>query len=117
MIVPLFALGGSEIIRNEVKRPERIFQNTCETVTVQATRLDTLIDSLQLSPEQFAFVWCDVQGSEGAVIRTGLPLWHAAVPLWAKRLSIVATILRCFSNQYKKVFIKINKAVIVAGKF
>jgi FkbM family methyltransferase len=84
MIVPLIGRGGAEIGSRNVERPEAIFHAPCETVLVKTTRLDTLLAELQLVPERVAFVWCDVQGSEGAVIRTGEPLWRAGVPLWAE---------------------------------
>ncbi|MGA2936781.1 MAG: FkbM family methyltransferase [Syntrophobacteraceae bacterium] len=84
MIVPLIGRGGAEIASRNVERPEAIFHAPCETVPVKTKRLDTLLAELQLAPERVAFVWCDVQGSEGAVIRTGGPLWRAGVPLWAE---------------------------------
>ena len=40
--------------------------------------------AVPLRAEEVAYVWCDVQGSEGAVIRTGVPLWSAGVPLYAE---------------------------------
>ncbi len=84
MIVPLTKGGNAEIASNNVERPEAIFRSPCETVPVKTTRVDTLLAELQLAPERVAFVWSDVQGSEGAVVRTGEPLWRAGVPLWAE---------------------------------
>lgn len=84
MIVTPVAFGGSEIDRGGVHRPEAIFQQPTETISVTTTRLDDLIGSLAIAPARVAFVWCDVQGSEGAVVRTGAPLWAAGVPLWAE---------------------------------
>lgn len=82
MIVPLVARGGAEVVVPDAVRHEGIFRAACETVRVETTRLDTLLQALRLAPERIAFVWCDVQGSEGAVVRTGKPLWQAGVPLW-----------------------------------
>lgn len=84
MIVTLHNFAGSEIARQPITRPEAIFRQPCETINVQATRLDDLVQSQQIAPRDVVFVWCDVQGSEGAVIRTGAPLWQAGVPLWAE---------------------------------
>lgn len=84
MVVTPVAFGGSEIDRGAVHRPEGIFQHATKTIAVPTTRLDDLISSLAVHPAQIAFVWCDVQGSEGAVVRTGAPLWHQGVPLWAE---------------------------------
>ncbi len=84
MIVPLVGRGGAEVVVANVVRHEVIFQAPCETIRVKTTRLDTLLQELKLAPEKIAFVWCDVQGSEGAVIRTGEPLWRAGVPLWTE---------------------------------
>ncbi len=84
MIVPLISRGSAEIASSDVERPEAIFHAPCETVPVKTTRVDTLLAELQLAPERVAFVWCDAQGSEGAVVRTAEPLWRAGVPLWAE---------------------------------
>lgn len=84
MIVPLTALGGAEVGARGQARPEVIFQNACESARVKTTRLDALLSELALAPREVAFVWCDAQGCEGAVIRTGEPLWRAGVPLWAE---------------------------------
>lgn len=84
MLIPLYALGGSEIMQEVAERPEHIFRHPTETIRVQTTRLDTLLYDLNLSPQHVALVWCDVQGSEGAVVRTGAPLWENGVPLWAE---------------------------------
>ena len=70
MIVTLHNFAGSEIARQPITRPEAIFRQPCETINVQATRLEDLVQSQQIAPRDVAFVWCDVQGSEGAVIRT-----------------------------------------------
>lgn len=82
IIVPLTARGGAEVVVPNVTRHEDIFRGPCETVRVRTTRLDQLLSELAVVPERVAFVWCDVQGSEGAVVRTGAPLWRAGVPLW-----------------------------------
>lgn len=84
MLVPLSAYGGAEIFVPNVTRPEAIFKNACETIVIQTTRVDTLLRELKVNPAAIAFVWCDVQGSEGAVIATGELLWRAGVPLWAE---------------------------------
>lgn len=84
MIVPLHALGGSEILGGAQDRPEPIFRYPTETIHVQTIRLDTLLREVKVAPEQVGLVWCDVQGSEGAVVRTGAPLWENGVPLWAE---------------------------------
>ncbi len=84
MIVPLDALGGSEISRRPVTRTQWVVVHPCDTVQVQTTRLDELMQSVPITPAEVAFVWCDAQGSEGAVIRTGAALWQAGVPLWAE---------------------------------
>ncbi len=84
MIVPLSARGGAEIGSRNAERPKAIFHPPCETVPVKTKRVDTLLAELQIAPERVAFVWCDVQGSEGAVVRTGEALWRAGVPLWAE---------------------------------
>ena len=84
MIVPLAALGGAEVGARAQARPEAIFQDSCESVRVKTTRLDALLSELALAPRDVAFVWCDAQGSEGAVIRTGESFWRAGVPLWAE---------------------------------
>lgn len=82
MLVPLTARGGAEVLVPHAVRHEGIFRAACETVRVKTTRLDTLLQELHLAPEKISFVWCDVQGSEGAVVNTGKPLWQAGVPLW-----------------------------------
>lgn len=84
MVVTPVAFGGSEIDRGAVERPEGIFKHPTKTIAVPTTRIDELTSSLSIQPAQIAFVWCDIQGSEGAVIRTGAPLWRQGVPLWAE---------------------------------
>ncbi len=91
MLVPLNAYGGAEIFVGGVTRPEAIFQGACETVTVQTVRVDTLLRELDVDPTTIAFVWCDAQGSEGAVIATGEMLWRAGVPLWAEIAPLLLT--------------------------
>lgn len=119
MLVTPTAFGGSEIDRGGVRRPEAIFQRSTETISVTTTRLDDLITSAAINPSHVAFVWCDVQGSEGAVIRTGAPLWSAGVPLWAEIAphllsrqdsleSFLAEVARCFVS-----FVTVNE---LAGK-
>ncbi|HEX7588529.1 MAG TPA: FkbM family methyltransferase [Anaerolineae bacterium] len=84
MIVPLHALGGSELLKRQLDNPEREFSSPCENVTVQALRLDKMLEREQIVPAQVEFVWSDTQGSEGAVIRTGAALWQTGVPLWVE---------------------------------
>ncbi len=84
MIVPLVARGGSEIAARPANRTEPPFQAPCEMVRVQTTRVDTLLHKLQIAPERVALVWCDVQGSDDAVLVTGEALWRAGVPLWTE---------------------------------
>ena len=84
MIVPLHALGGSELEKRPLDNPESHFSSPCENVTVQAMRLDKLLEREQIAPAEVEFVWSDTQGSEGAVIRTGAPLWETGVPLWVE---------------------------------
>lgn len=108
MVVTPVAFGGSEIDRGATHRPEAIFQQPTETISVTTTRLDDLIGSLAIAPARVAFVWCDVQGSEGAVVRTGAPLWAAGVPLWAEiapplleRQGSLAQFLRDVTRQFQ----------------
>jgi FkbM family methyltransferase len=84
MVVPLHRLGGAELATSQLFDLEKQLLSPYERITVQTIRLDELLDTQQIAPSQVAFVWSDTQGSEGAVIRTGEPLWKAEVPLWVE---------------------------------
>jgi FkbM family methyltransferase len=51
-------------------------------IEVSARPLAAILDGLLVTSADIALVWADVQGSESAVIRTGLDLWSAGVPLY-----------------------------------
>jgi FkbM family methyltransferase len=84
MIVPLHALGGAELLTREIKDPANLFHSPCEKISVEAIPLDELLVKEKILPDEIEFAWSDTQGSEGAVIRTGAPLWQAGVPLWVE---------------------------------
>jgi FkbM family methyltransferase len=84
MVVFPAALGGSELHVANAVRTETWFHGSSHTVPVRIRTLDQVLRSTHVEPSQVAFVWADVQGSEGSVIRTGEELWRAGVPLWAE---------------------------------
>jgi hypothetical protein len=47
-------------------------------------RLDELVKSLQIAPDQIALVWSDTQGFEAQVIESGSALWTNGTPLWVE---------------------------------
>jgi FkbM family methyltransferase len=51
---------------------------------VETTRLDDLLKSLGIAPDQVALVWSDTQGLESLVIESGSALWANGVPLWVE---------------------------------
>lgn len=67
-------------------------------IEVQSRTLDSLLRESGVLASDVALVWCDVQGSETAVVATGRRLWEAGVPLWLEvdplSLDLHATIER-----------------------
>jgi FkbM family methyltransferase len=53
-------------------------------VLVETKRLDDLLKSLGISPDQVALVWSDTQGVESRVIESGPALWASGSPLWVE---------------------------------
>ena len=53
-----------------------------EQIKVRSRPLDSLLSESGVQAIDIAMVWCDVQGSETAVVATGRRLWDAGVPLW-----------------------------------
>ena len=51
-------------------------------VEVQARPLDALLSEHRIPPAEVALVWSDTQGFESEVIRSGIGLWSASVPLF-----------------------------------
>ncbi len=91
MIVPVTCLGAAEVDpggsglgSSGVVRDKAFFRRECETREVEACRLDGILAEASIRPDDVAFVWADVQGSEGAVVRTGAALWSLGVPLYAE---------------------------------
>jgi FkbM family methyltransferase len=54
------------------------------TTRVRAFGLDEAVASCGVAPESVALVWSDTQGSEMAVIKTGLSFWRVGVPLFVE---------------------------------
>lgn len=55
-----------------------------ERTTVRGARLDEIVEQAAIAADDIAFVWCDTEGSEEAVIASGASLWDAGVPLFAE---------------------------------
>jgi hypothetical protein len=53
---------------------------------VRTAALWDLLSERRIEPSTIAFVWADVQGSEGHVIATARELWKAGVPLYIEVL-------------------------------
>lgn len=53
-------------------------------VSVPTRPLDSLLESLQVAPDQVALVWSDTQGFESEVIASGTALWTHGTPLWVE---------------------------------
>ena len=54
------------------------------SVAVRTERLDTLLQSLGIRPDEVALVWSDTQGFESHVIASGSSLWRGGTPLWVE---------------------------------
>ena len=55
-----------------------------EQLPVQTVRLDSLVASLGIAPDDVALVWSDTQGFESHVIRSAPELWAAGTCLWVE---------------------------------
>lgn len=85
MVVPLTCLSGAEVdAGGGAVRDKAFFRRECETREVEASPLDEILAAASVRPDDVMFVWADVQGSEGAVVRTGAALWSLGVPLYAE---------------------------------
>lgn len=54
------------------------------SVQVKTKRLDDLVRTLDIVPDQVALVWSDTQGFESYVVASGHRLWASGVPLWVE---------------------------------
>jgi FkbM family methyltransferase len=55
-----------------------------ERVAVKTWRLDSLLESLHVSPEEVSLVWSDTQGFESHVIESAPNLWTHGTCLWVE---------------------------------
>ncbi|MEX1008959.1 MAG: FkbM family methyltransferase [Acidimicrobiia bacterium] len=62
----------------------RVVDHGPGAIPVPARRLDGLLASCGVPETDVAFVWCDAEGSEAAVVASGMALWAAGVPLYAE---------------------------------
>jgi FkbM family methyltransferase len=53
-----------------------------QKVNVVSEPLDVLLRRLEIPADDVALVWCDAQGSEPYVLKTGAGLWSAGVPAY-----------------------------------
>jgi FkbM family methyltransferase len=55
-----------------------------ERVAVKTWRLDSLLDSLHVSPDDVGLVWSDTQGFESQVMESAPNLWASGTCLWVE---------------------------------
>jgi FkbM family methyltransferase len=58
--------------------------NGTDEIEVPATTIGRLAADAGLTANDIGWVWCDTEGSEASVIRSGAALWDSGVPLFAE---------------------------------
>jgi FkbM family methyltransferase len=77
-----FGSGQAEVAVDGVTPGIERWGDCGDLLQVPSSPLIDLIAAQPIDVGQIALVWADVQGSETAVIRTGLDLWASGVPLY-----------------------------------
>lgn len=84
MVLPRYASGGARI-KDSQPYPHPQYPhdyNIRRFINVPADGLMNIVKAYHYPPQRIAFVWCDIEGSEGKVIESGEKLWQNGVPLY-----------------------------------
>jgi FkbM family methyltransferase len=79
------SVGNALSVSHVVGTPDTV-QPGQRLAEVDAMTLEGVIEACGHRPEDLAFVWCDAEGSESAVINGAPGIWNAGVPLHAECL-------------------------------